>query len=157
MKLRLIVVSAMMAATMFAQGGGAGKKGGGKDAPPAPVDTAAAVEHDVAFLTKYFALDASQVARITDIVKNEQRCLAPAAADIKRETEAMLKAMRDQMNSNLSDAISRHAKAEESATVCRGEAVGAIYKQLNDAQIAKIKDGLVPLMSGTDNRFGPRQ
>lgn len=156
MKLRLIVVSAMMATTMFAQGGGAGKKGGGKDAPP-PVDTTAAVEHEMAFLTKYFALDSAQVPRITDIIKTEQKCLAGPAADLKRETDLMLKSMKDQMFSNLSDAIARHAKAEESATICRGEAVGGIYKLLSDAQIAKLKDGLVPLMSGTDNRFNPRQ
>jgi hypothetical protein len=139
---RILLASVLMAGTMFAQG---------------KPDQAAAVDHDVKVLTAFFGLDATtQVPRVTQIVTNEQSCLANVQGDLARERAAINKAMKDYMPSNVSDATARFQKAEEAALNCRTEAVGGIYKQLTPDQRKKLGDGMGPLM-GADNRFAPRQ
>lgn len=139
---RILLASVLMAGTMFAQGKG---------------DQAAAVDHDVKVLTAFFGLDAvTQVPRVTQLVTNEQSCLAGLQGELAKERAAMNKAMKDYMPSNVSDATARIQKVEEQALNCRTEAIGGIFKALTPDQRKKVGDGMGPLM-GTDNRFAPRQ
>jgi hypothetical protein len=157
MKLRLLFIPALLAATLLAQGPGGpgghrGMPGGGPQG--APPDPAKIVEREIRMLTAFFGLDAGQVTTATTTLTTEQTCLANGAAALKDARTALVNAIK--ANAGISGAVANLSAAEQAETLCRADAAAAIYASLLQPQKDKLNNGLGPLMGGPGGFRGPR-
>lgn len=157
MKLRLLFIPALLAATLLAQGPGGpgghrGMPGGGPQG--APPDPAKIVEREVRMLTAFFGLDAGQVTTATTALTTEQTCLASGASALKDARTALVNTIK--ANGNIVGPVTDLSTAERAETLCRAEAAETIYASLLQPQKDKLSNGLGPLMGGPGGFRGPR-
>jgi hypothetical protein len=154
MKVRLFVLSILIAATLLAQGprGGFGRNSNGT--PPTPADI---VAREVQMLTRFLTLDAGQQATATTALTNAQAQVALNAPTLKADRAQLVDAIKDPRQAGAIDTLtSTIANLQGQNDAIHAKAAAAIYASLTPAQQMKLGNGLGPLMGGGGFGRGPR-
>ena|SRR5579864_5156045 len=152
MKVRFLILSTVIAATLFAQGS---PRGFGRDPSAAPPTAADIVAREVRVLTRFLTLDAGQQAAATTALTNAQAQLALNAATLKTDRGLLVDAIKGNQLGTIDTLTSTIANFQGQNEAIRAKAAAAIYATLHPDQIAKLGNGLGPLMGGGPGR-GPR-
>lgn len=153
MKVRFIVLPVMLAGILSAQGHG---PRGGSLTPPTPQEL---VQRRVDGLTKFFGLTTAQAMQVSTIITTEQSCLEANSTNLKSAREGLVAAIKGGSSSAISTAVGSLSSYQAVEEGCRATAAAAIYggltPPLTTAQLAKLGNGLGPLLGGGGPRFGP--
>lgn len=156
MKARFLISSLLIAGTLFAQGphGGFGRNSTNTGTPPTPAEI---VAREVQMLTRFLTLTMDQQTAATNALTNAQAQLAINAATIKTDRGQLVDAIKGNNQSGTIDTLtSTIANLQGQQDAIRAKAAAAIYATLHADQIAKLGNGLGPLMGGGGPGRGPR-
>jgi hypothetical protein len=151
MKVRFLILSTLMAATLLAQGP---RRGFGRDpnaGPPTPADI---VAREVQFLTRFLALDAGQQSAATTALTDAQAQLALNAPTLKADRAQLVDAIKSNQLGVIDTLTSTIANLQGQNDAIRAKAAAAIYATLTSDQKTKLGNGLGPLLGGPGR--GPR-
>jgi hypothetical protein len=154
MKARFLISSLLIAGTLFAQGPPRGFGRNSNGTPPTPAEI---VAREVQMLTRFLTLNAAQQATANTALTNAQTQLAINAATIKTDRGLLVDAIKGNNQSGTIDTLtSTIANLQGQQDAIRAKAAAAIYASLHADQIAKLGNGLGPLMGGGGFGRGPR-
>jgi hypothetical protein len=153
MKFRLLALPLVLGGVLSAQGRG---PHGNSLTPPTPEEL---VQRKVDGLTKFFGLTTDQANQVKGFIIAEQSCLTANSTNLKSAREGLVSAIKTG-NPTISIAVGALSSYQGVDEGCRATAAAAIYggltPPLTTAQLAKLGNGLGPLLGGGGGpRFGP--
>lgn len=146
MKIRVVAIALTMAGALLAQPPGGGRA---NMVPPTPQEM---IQHHVERLTHFLTLTSDQQTQVTNILTADVNNLTTLRDSIKTEREAVLTAIKS--NLNIGSAVAALSSTQAQIETIRANEAAKIYALLTADQKTKVGDG-VNMLAGGGGPGGP--